>query len=96
VQRPLPFCILAVGGGNDDVGLIRLRFCLAISGVLVFSKIDLKSSSSSCSYFNSVNIVVDDVAGEPGFYSVSMSVVPHFKYMGADFTLSLRGKLDKS
>lgn len=42
------------------------------------------------------DIVVDDVAGEPGFYSVSMSVVPHFKYMGADFTLSLRGKLDKS
>ncbi|WP_319531160.1 type VI secretion system contractile sheath large subunit [uncultured Cohaesibacter sp.] len=41
-------------------------------------------------------IVVSDVAGEPGWYSVSMSVQPHFKYMGADFTLSLKGKLDKS
>jgi type VI secretion system protein ImpC len=41
-------------------------------------------------------IVVEDVEGEPGWYRVNMSVQPHFKYMGADFTLSLRGKLDKS
>ena len=41
-------------------------------------------------------IRVEDVEGEPGWYSVSMSVQPHFKYMGADFTLSLKGKLDKS
>jgi len=40
-------------------------------------------------------IIVEDVEGEPGWYRVAMSVVPHFKYMGADFTLSLRGKLDK-
>lgn len=40
-------------------------------------------------------ITVEDVEGEPGWYRVAMSVVPHFKYMGADFTLSLRGKLDK-
>jgi len=40
-------------------------------------------------------IVVEDVEGEPGWYRVGMSVVPHFKYMGADFTLSLKGKLDK-
>ena len=41
-------------------------------------------------------IKVEDVEGEPGWYSVSMAVQPHFKYMGADFTLSLKGKLDKS
>jgi len=41
-------------------------------------------------------IVVADVEGEPGWYSVSMAVQPHFKYMGADFTLSLKGKLDKA
>jgi type VI secretion system protein ImpC len=40
-------------------------------------------------------IKVEDVDGEPGWYRVSMNVVPHFKYMGADFTLSLKGKLDK-
>lgn len=43
----------------------------------------------------SAAIVVEDVEGEPGFYKVGMQVRPHFKYMGADFTLSLVGKLDK-
>lgn len=41
------------------------------------------------------HIVVSDVEGEPGWYRVSLNVRPHFKYMGADFTLSLVGKLDK-
>jgi type VI secretion system protein ImpC len=40
-------------------------------------------------------IEVADVAGEPGWYKVSLKVQPHFKYMGASFTLSLVGKLDK-
>jgi type VI secretion system protein ImpC len=40
-------------------------------------------------------ITVEDVAGEAGWYRVGMKVVPHFKYMGASFTLSLVGKLDK-
>jgi type VI secretion system protein ImpC len=43
----------------------------------------------------SAEITVEDVEGEPGWYRVGMSVVPHFKYMGADFTLSLKGKLEK-
>lgn len=38
---------------------------------------------------------VEDVEGEPGWYRVSLKVRPHFKYMGAYFTLSLVGKLDK-
>ena len=41
-------------------------------------------------------ISVEDVAGQPGWYRCSLKVRPHFKYMGADFTLSLVGKLDKS
>jgi len=40
-------------------------------------------------------ITVEDVAGEAGWYRVGMKVQPHFKYMGASFTLSLVGKLDK-
>jgi len=44
----------------------------------------------------SAQIEVHDVEGDPGWYRVSMLVRPHFKYMGASFTLSLVGKLDKS
>ncbi|NMG34985.1 type VI secretion system contractile sheath large subunit [Azoarcus sp. TTM-91] len=40
-------------------------------------------------------VIVRDVAGNPGWYQVSMSVRPHFKYMGASFELSLVGRLDK-
>ncbi len=40
-------------------------------------------------------ITVEDVAGEAGWYRVGLKVQPHFKYMGASFTLSLVGKLDK-
>ena len=41
------------------------------------------------------SITVSDVDGDPGWYQVSMSVRPHFKYMGASFELSLVGRLDK-
>jgi type VI secretion system protein ImpC len=40
-------------------------------------------------------IKVVDVPGDAGWYKVEMKVRPHFKYMGAFFTLSLVGKLDK-
>jgi type VI secretion system protein ImpC len=40
-------------------------------------------------------VSVEDVPGQPGWYRCSMKVRPHFKYMGASFTLSLVGKLDK-
>lgn len=33
-------------------------------------------------------IVVQDVAGDPGWYQVSLVVRPHFKYMGANFEIS--------
>jgi type VI secretion system protein ImpC len=41
-------------------------------------------------------IKVEDVEGNAGWYKVDMKVRPHFKYMGAFFTLSLVGKLDKA
>jgi type VI secretion system protein ImpC len=40
-------------------------------------------------------VVVEDVEGDPGWYRVGLKLRPHFKYMGAFFTLSLVGKLDK-
>lgn len=41
------------------------------------------------------SVDVSDVAGDPGWYQVVLKVRPHFKYMGANFELSLVGKLDK-
>jgi len=41
-------------------------------------------------------VTVEDVPGNAGWFRVRLQLVPHFKYMGADFTLSLVGKLDKS
>jgi type VI secretion system protein ImpC len=40
-------------------------------------------------------VTVEDVEGDPGWFRVGLKVRPHFKYMGAFFTLSLVGKLDK-
>jgi type VI secretion system protein ImpC len=40
-------------------------------------------------------VKVEDVPGEPGWYKVGLHVKPHFKYMGASFTLSLVGKMEK-
>ena len=40
-------------------------------------------------------IEVVDVEGDPGIYKVNVHVRPHFKYMGADFTLSLVGKVER-
>ena len=41
------------------------------------------------------SISVTEVPGNAGWYKVDMKVRPHFKYMGAFFTLGLVGKLDK-
>lgn len=40
-------------------------------------------------------VTVEDVEGQPGWFRCGLQVRPHFKYMGASFTLSLVGKLDK-
>ncbi|ROV59767.1 type VI secretion system contractile sheath large subunit [Vibrio ponticus] len=44
----------------------------------------------------SARVEVADVEGNPGWYQVSLAVRPHFKYMGANFELSLVGRLDQS
>ncbi len=41
-------------------------------------------------------IEVQPVENEPGWYRAAVQIRPHFKYMGADFTLSLVGKLEVS
>ena len=39
-------------------------------------------------------ILVEDIEGDPGWYKVDLKVMPHFKYQGANFTLSLVSKMD--
>ncbi|MBU0638120.1 MAG: type VI secretion system contractile sheath large subunit [Planctomycetes bacterium] len=41
------------------------------------------------------SINVSEVPGEVGFYKVDLQIMPHIKFEGANFTLSLVGKLDK-
>jgi type VI secretion system protein ImpC len=41
------------------------------------------------------SVDVSEVPGEVGFYKVDLKVMPHIKFEGANFTLSLVGKLDK-
>lgn len=43
----------------------------------------------------SAQVTVSDVEGDPGWYQVELLVRPHFKYMGANFELSLVGRLDR-
>ncbi len=43
----------------------------------------------------SAEIAVAEVEGEAGWYQVDIKVTPHFKYMGANFTLFLTGRLEK-
>jgi len=53
------------------------------------------ASARSRRPLRAAEVTVDSVPGEPGWYKVGLKVRPHFKYMGASFTLSLVGKLDK-
>jgi len=41
-------------------------------------------------------IVVEEVEGQVGWFRCSLHVLPHLKFEGAEFELSLVGKLDKS
>lgn len=42
----------------------------------------------------SAEINVSEVPGEAGWYTVEVKVTPHMKFMGANFTLSLTGRLE--
>ena len=57
---------------------------------------DPSPSVRSSRPLRSAKITVSDVEGQPGWYRCGIQVRPHFKYMGASFTLSLVGKLDKA
>lgn len=56
---------------------------------------DVSPAVRSSRPLRKASITVSDVEGDPGWYKVGLTVQPHFKYMGASFTLSLAGKLDK-
>jgi type VI secretion system protein ImpC len=43
-----------------------------------------------------VSVMVTDAPGEPGWYRIHLELTPHYKYQGADFTLSLVGKIEKN
>ncbi|GHU06070.1 type VI secretion protein [Betaproteobacteria bacterium] len=40
-------------------------------------------------------VKVDDISDNPSWYRITIRARPHFKFMGANFTLSLTGKLDR-
>ncbi|MDX2198385.1 MAG: type VI secretion system contractile sheath large subunit [Phycisphaerae bacterium] len=42
------------------------------------------------------DVKVAEVEGEVGWYKVDLQIMPHIKYEGANFSLSLVGKLDKT
>lgn len=42
------------------------------------------------------NLVVSEAEGEAGWYKVSLEITPHFKFMGANFTLSLASMLERA
>ncbi len=59
---------------------------------------DMESPASSVRArkpLRAARVSVEDVPGQPGWYRCGLQVRPHFKYMGASFTLSLVGKLER-
>ncbi|MCK6524003.1 type VI secretion system contractile sheath large subunit [Myxococcota bacterium] len=44
--------------------------------------------------FRAIKIMVNDVPGDPGWYNVSMMLMPHIKFQGAFFELSLVGNIE--
>jgi type VI secretion system protein ImpC len=44
--------------------------------------------------FRRAKVTVEDVPGDPGWYKVGLKLMPHIRYQGAHFELSLVGKLE--
>jgi len=61
----------------------------------VVDMVDIKPATRCRKPLRKAEIIVNDVDGDPGWYEVGIDVQPHYKYMGAYFTLSLVGKLDQ-
>jgi type VI secretion system protein ImpC len=43
----------------------------------------------------SARVEVTDLPGTPGWHEMTLKIRPHVKFMGANFTLTLRGRLDQ-
>jgi type VI secretion system protein ImpC len=44
----------------------------------------------------SAKVTVTDLPDTPGWHSMTLSVRPHMKFLGADFTLTIQGRLDRA
>jgi len=44
--------------------------------------------------FRRVSVEVEDIEGDPGWYKIGLKLMPHVKFQGAMFELSLVGKLE--
>jgi type VI secretion system protein ImpC len=44
--------------------------------------------------FRRAQVTVEDIAGDPGWYKIGLKLMPHIRYQGAHFELSLVGKLE--
>jgi type VI secretion system protein ImpC len=51
--------------------------------------------SIRCGSLRKASIAVSEIETEAGWYEVGMEVTPHFKFMGASFTLSLTSVLER-
>ena len=41
-------------------------------------------------------VTISEVEGKADWYMISLTIIPHLKYMGAQFTLNETGKLEKN
>jgi type VI secretion system protein ImpC len=83
----------AIGSYTDRARLeSQLKWWLGMHTIAEASSPYMKSRFP----FKESGVWVEDVPGNAGWYRCRIQLVPHFKYMGADFSLSLVGKLDKA
>jgi type VI secretion system protein ImpC len=81
-------------GSNMDVQKLT-RLLSDWIGQYVTEMTDPSDEAIARKPLKKAEITVEEVPGEVGWYKVAMKIMPHMKYEGADFTLSLVGKLDK-
>ena len=55
---------------------------------------NVPSAMRSSRPLRNAKIAVSDIPSNAGWYAISMEVTPHFKFMGANFTLSLTGSVE--
>jgi type VI secretion system protein ImpC len=55
---------------------------------------NVPSAMRSSRPLRNAKIAVSDIPSSAGWFAISMEVTPHFKFMGANFTLSLTGSVE--